>query len=133
MVVSASPAAATSGPYWHDDGIVLDNGSNADVVGFWQALLGGKACLTIDGIYGPETKSITKSWQADIAHVTVDGVVGPNTWLYTEFAQAPGPLPFYRLVSDGGVYWHYYTGTLDVSLYWNTANPYTGDMWYWEP
>jgi len=25
MVVSASPAAATSGPYWHDDGIVLNN------------------------------------------------------------------------------------------------------------
>ena len=124
---------ATTGPWWHDDGIVLNTGSNANVVSFWQAMLGASSCLTIDGIYGTVTKNKTKTWQADIAHVTADGIVGYNTWLQTQFAQTPGPLPFYRLVNDGGGYWHYYTGTLEAYFYWNPANPYTGDMWLWKP
>lgn len=130
-IFGTGSAFALSGPYWHDDGVVLQNGySNANVVGFWQALLlsNGGCGFTIDGVFGSATESRTVSVQTSVAGVTGDGVVGSNTWLYTQFAQYDGSN--YRLVSTGSGYFYYYGGgASNAHYYWNSSNPYVGDMW----
>lgn len=125
------PASATSSVYWHDDGITLSTGSNANVVGFWQQLLGAKWCLTLDGLFGANTRNLTEDWQAQIAGVPQDGVVGTNTWSHTQFALTPPPASYYRLSGIGGGYWSYYNGNGVSTMYWEPLNPYLGDHWIW--
>jgi peptidoglycan hydrolase-like protein with peptidoglycan-binding domain len=35
--------------------------------------------LSVDGIYGPESENVCRSFQAE-KKLTVDGIVGPQTW-----------------------------------------------------
>ena len=39
----------------------------------------GDPTLVTDGIYGPQTKSVTEAVQAE-NHIGVDGIVGLQTW-----------------------------------------------------
>lgn len=39
----------------------------------------GGAGLTVDGIFGPQTKAAVENWQSEKGLI-VDGIVGPQTW-----------------------------------------------------
>jgi hypothetical protein len=54
---------------------VLALGSMGPDVKRWQRFVG----VVDDGVFGPDTKIATKSFQT-YAHLTADGVVGPATW-----------------------------------------------------
>ncbi|MFT3774572.1 MAG: peptidoglycan-binding protein [Minicystis sp.] len=68
---SRALAAPTRPPLEH----VLRLGSRGDDVAAWQRIIGVDA----DGIFGPETQSVTKRWQA-LHHLAADGIVGPLSW-----------------------------------------------------
>lgn len=59
---------------------VLRNGSRGEYVRELQQLLSaaGFACK-IDGVFGAETRSAVRTYQA-VAGLSVDGIVGPKTW-----------------------------------------------------
>lgn len=64
---------------------VLKLGSRSDYVKAWQNFLNlnGYPCGKADGIFGPNTESAVKAWQADHLDVcgSVDGIIGRKTWL----------------------------------------------------
>ena len=64
---------------------VLKLGSRSDYVKAWQNFLNlnGYPCGKADGIFGPNTESAVKAWQADHLDVcgSVDGIIGWKTWL----------------------------------------------------
>ncbi|MBQ8135221.1 MAG: peptidoglycan-binding protein [Lachnospiraceae bacterium] len=51
-------------------------GSRGNAVKTLQETLGG---LTVDGIFGQETRAAVKEFQ-EANGLTVDGIVGPQTW-----------------------------------------------------
>ena len=59
----------------------LEEGASGDVVKTVQAILNAKggAGLTVDGVFGPQTKLKVQEWQ-DVFHLATDGIVGPQTW-----------------------------------------------------
>ncbi len=64
---------------------VLKLGSRSDYVKSWQNFLNlnGYPCGKADGIFGPNTETAVKAWQADHLDVcgSVDGIIGRKTWL----------------------------------------------------
>lgn len=137
VVISQQSAHADIvGPYWHDDGITLNTGSNADVVGFWQTLLysgGWSSGCYIDGIYGATTKTQTQHFQTGVlgfSGTQVDGVVGSNTLAATWAAQHSAPDGnFFRLTTTGGGMWTYYGGgASNAHLGWGGG---ASDPWKW--
>lgn len=70
-------------PYSHTQATVSygDTGAvvkQAQCEMYWGYAI-GHGGLTIDGIFGPQTLSVTKAFQS-CAHITVDGIIGPQTW-----------------------------------------------------
>jgi peptidoglycan hydrolase-like protein with peptidoglycan-binding domain len=55
----------------------VGEGSTGDVVRAVQVLLGG---LTVDGVFGPQTRQSVEFAQSFQLATPVDGVVGPQTW-----------------------------------------------------
>lgn len=47
--------------------------------------------ITVDGLYGPQSKAICTAFQKEKG-LAADGIVGPNTW-NAAFADSPGPSP----------------------------------------
>ena len=69
---SVSPSPALSG--------VLRQGSKGSTVLALQKRLQARGWrLAADGVYGPATESVVRSFQTE-KHLQVDGVVGPKTW-----------------------------------------------------
>lgn len=69
---------------------VLHRGSYGQDVADWQKGIG----ITADGIFGAQTESATRRWQAD-HDLEPDGVVGPLSWasLPRPRTTLPGPAP----------------------------------------
>jgi peptidoglycan hydrolase-like protein with peptidoglycan-binding domain len=62
----------------------IKQGSRGAAVAEWQGIIGAKP----DGIFGPNTASLTKQWQS--AHgLNPDGIVGPKTWSAAMGVAAP--------------------------------------------
>jgi hypothetical protein len=94
IVGSAAPAQAADPDYWHLNPTICRGcaNTNTNLVRFWQAILwadniGGGISGTgfIDGAFGPNTESKTKSWQGvhsdwNGVRLVQDGRVGPRTW-----------------------------------------------------
>jgi peptidoglycan hydrolase-like protein with peptidoglycan-binding domain len=60
--------------------IQVSNGSTGDAVRAVQSQLNSRSgWLTIDGIFGPQTDSVVRSFQT-FCGFSVDGIVGPITW-----------------------------------------------------
>lgn len=74
VVAAASVQAAT--PTTSSGFPVIRQGSTGESVKTWQGMIGVSPA---DGIFGPDTASKTKSWQASHG-LTADGIVGPATW-----------------------------------------------------
>lgn len=96
--------------------------NQGSVVQVWQAFLharfggfGHMSCggcaYTVDGIFGPATRDLTKFWQAQMsfAGLSVDGIVGPQTWNAARWFHV-------TLVGSSG-YWRYYRYTDSVTNY----------------
>jgi peptidoglycan hydrolase-like protein with peptidoglycan-binding domain len=65
---------------WPELVIEVRNGSQGDAVRAVQSQIRSRSgWLTIDGIFGPETENVVRSFQS-FCHLGVDGIVGPNTW-----------------------------------------------------
>jgi peptidoglycan hydrolase-like protein with peptidoglycan-binding domain len=85
-------------------GYLLDYNGEPDVpydenVELWQEQMEDLGYdLTVDGLYGPESESVTRQFQ-EAQGLAIDGIVGPNTW-EASFAAAP-PYPGYLLDYDG--------------------------------
>lgn len=62
---------------------VLSRGSNGPAVVEWQRFLG----IPADGIFGPQTESETKKFQAWV-NIMADGIVGPQTWAVKRFFES---------------------------------------------
>ena len=63
------PQQSVSGYYSHSDDLKV-----------WQQRMKDRGWnITVDGLYGPETESIAKQFQAEKGLV-VDGLIGVNTW-----------------------------------------------------
>jgi peptidoglycan hydrolase-like protein with peptidoglycan-binding domain len=60
--------------------IQVSTGSTGDAVRAVQSQLRSRSgWLQIDGIFGPQTDSVVRSFQG-FCQLSVDGIVGPNTW-----------------------------------------------------
>jgi peptidoglycan hydrolase-like protein with peptidoglycan-binding domain len=60
--------------------IEVSTGSTGDAVRAVQSQLNSRSgWLSIDGIFGPETDSVVRSFQG-FCQLGVDGIAGPNTW-----------------------------------------------------
>lgn len=65
----SGPASSVSGYYSH-----------AADLRVWQAQMSGRGwTITPDGLYGPQTESVTRAFQAQ-KNLIVDGLIGPSTW-----------------------------------------------------
>jgi peptidoglycan hydrolase-like protein with peptidoglycan-binding domain len=69
----------------HPDPPILSEGSSGPVVARLQEFLNnpggtGGSPLTVDGAFGPLTKSAVEHYQAE-NHVAADGIVGYQTWV----------------------------------------------------
>jgi peptidoglycan hydrolase-like protein with peptidoglycan-binding domain len=121
VIATAEPANAFGGDFfWDNNGIVLGQGSNANVVGFWQAIIASNhICPVQDGIFGTETRSYTISWQGDLG-ITADGIVGSSTWKATQWAT---DAVFGNRLSDNGsgFYSYYGGGAVTASLWWQSG------------
>ena len=71
----ASESPANRAIEIREGGLPLHLGSSGDLVAHVQRALG----LTADGVFGPQTDSAVRAYQAR-AGLAVDGVVGPITW-----------------------------------------------------
>jgi zinc D-Ala-D-Ala carboxypeptidase len=63
---------------------ILQRGNQGPLVKTLQYLLRGlrdmwKQVVVVDGIFGPKTEEIVKSYQ-DLVGLPADGIVGPQTW-----------------------------------------------------
>jgi peptidoglycan hydrolase-like protein with peptidoglycan-binding domain len=79
--------------------IEVSSGSTGDAVRAVQSQLTSRSSwLTIDGIFGPITNSVTRSFQTFCAF-SVDGIVGPITWngLTLPWVRADGGQPAAQL------------------------------------
>jgi peptidoglycan hydrolase-like protein with peptidoglycan-binding domain len=60
--------------------VVFGPGSAGSDVRAWQQRMAARGWnIHVDGIYGPQTASVAKRFQAE-KHLTADGLVGPQTW-----------------------------------------------------
>ncbi len=60
--------------------IQVSTGSNGDAVSAAQSQIRSRSgWLTVDGIFGPQTDSVVRSFQS-FCELSVDGIVGPATW-----------------------------------------------------
>lgn len=65
----AGPVESVSGYFSHRDDLRT-----------WQQRMRNRGWqITVDGLYGPNTASVTRAFQAQKG-LTVDGLIGPNTW-----------------------------------------------------
>jgi peptidoglycan hydrolase-like protein with peptidoglycan-binding domain len=65
----SGPAQSVSGYYSH----------SADLKRWQQRMAARGWAIKVDGLYGPQTQSVAKQFQAE-KHLTVDGLIGPQTW-----------------------------------------------------
>lgn len=82
--------------------IQVSTGSTGDAVRAVQSQLTSRSSwLTIDGIFGPQTNSVVRSFQTFCAF-GVDGIVGPITWngLTLPWVRADGGQPASQLAFD---------------------------------
>lgn len=63
-----------------------------DVQQVQQALIRWGATLSVDGIYGPNTRQAVERFQRSQGLVA-DGIVGPQTWARLQQSSAPAPPP----------------------------------------
>lgn len=66
---ATGPVSSVSGYYSH----------NADLQQWQQRMKERGWVITVDGLYGPQTESVTRSFQTQKG-LTVDGLIGPQTW-----------------------------------------------------
>jgi hypothetical protein len=91
LVSSAVPASAHAATHSWSDNHQLCNGcavQRGNIVGMWQAmmwssLIGSDCGAFVDGIWGPNTRSRTITWQRNHG-LTADGIVGPQTWAHAQ-------------------------------------------------
>jgi hypothetical protein len=80
---SAHPAAGS----WSDNHQLCTSTSSCVTSGrlvrLWQNILLARnldiSCMYVDGLFGPNTRRVTMSWQASEG-IAADGWVGPQTW-----------------------------------------------------
>jgi hypothetical protein len=95
MLATAAPASANTndgyvsgagiiGDDWGDEGTISTASySSSNATCLWQRVLWAEGLLSyasIDGIFGPNTKAATESFQGRYSDLTNDGKAGPNTW-----------------------------------------------------
>lgn len=98
-VDGAALPAHTAVDTTHTD-IWLTEGSTGEQVTAVQATLAGYGyTIAIDGIFGPQTKSVVRSWQQSNG-LHIDGIIGPQTWASLSvavrgpsYAVGPPPIP----------------------------------------
>jgi peptidoglycan hydrolase-like protein with peptidoglycan-binding domain len=65
---------------WPELIIEVRNGSKGNAVRAVQSQIRSRSgWLTVDGIFGPETENVVRSFQS-FCHLSIDGIAGPNTW-----------------------------------------------------
>jgi len=82
--------------------IEVTTGDEGDAVKAVQSQLHSRSgWLQIDGIFGPQTDSVVKSFQG-FCGLSVDGIAGPNTWnaITLQWVRANGGQPAAQLVFD---------------------------------
>ncbi|MFE3461380.1 N-acetylmuramoyl-L-alanine amidase [Nocardiopsis aegyptia] len=66
-----------TGPYWQVSGYY----SHREDLRQWQQRMRDRGwVITPDGLYGPQTKLVTETFQAEKAGLIVDGLIGARTW-----------------------------------------------------
>jgi hypothetical protein len=98
-----------------------------NIVGMWQAmmwssLIGNNCGDFVDGIWGPNTRSRTITWQRRHG-LTADGIVGPQTWSHAQSHLV-------RTGSDAEFIYYEYPGALFTL---QLATPRATGVWLWIP
>jgi hypothetical protein len=130
LVSSVAPASAHPAQHSWSDNHQLCNGcavQRGNLVGMWQAmmwssLIGNNCGDFVDGIWGPNTRSKTITWQRNHG-LTADGVVGPQIWAHAQSH-------LYQTGDDGYYSYWAYPGskfTLRFKKYINYG------WWVWQP
>ena len=73
------PAAAGTAPPW--PGVYLSDYTEHPSARTWQTQMASRGWdIVADGMYGPASADVCRTFQAEKGLVPVDGVVGPDTW-----------------------------------------------------
>ena len=127
---SATPALADNAAGSWSDNHQLCNGCSVqrgNIVGMWQAmmwssLIGNNCGDFVDGIWGPNTRSKTITWQSNHG-LTADGVVGPQTWSRAQ--------SYLRRTGDDGEFTYYDYPGARFTLKLGRLN--SNGVWKWRP
>lgn len=141
-LVGSDASAHLNNFYWSAGGHTLQNGSQSNMVGFWQAIGYTQGVCPggfYDGIYGPNTVQKTIRMQQELAtpgtSIPATGIVNAATWNGVQGAwfQAIGtPNNFQRLQPLGtspgspGNYYYYGGASGNVDLAWGNSG---GPIW----